>query len=151
MQRMFTLLGVVMALIWTEHLSVGNGLIDSDHKNLIVVVNSMEQAIGRRDRAAVSKSFVLLDTYIAIHCRNEEKIAEAINFPFTQSKFEHRQLMHEMRYMVEKLESNVGLWPDSLLERYSNFLSSWMTDHIIKTDMKMKPALQAYPYDFRPA
>ena len=140
-----------MGLIWAEHLSVGNGLIDSDHKNLIVVVNSMEQAIGLRDRAALSKAFVLLDTYITIHFRNEEKIAHAINFPFTQNKFEHRQLMHEMRYMVERLESNVGHWPDSLLERYSHFLSNWMIDHIIKTDMKMKPALQAYPYDFRPA
>lgn len=140
-----------MGLIWAEHLSVGNGLIDSDHRNLIVVVNSLEQAIGTRDRTAVSNSYQLLDTYMVIHFRNEEKIAEAIKYPFARNRFEHQQLMHEMRYRIEELCSNVGHWPDGLLSRYSNFLSCWMTDHIIKTDMKMKPALQAYPYEFKPA
>lgn len=142
---------VTMGLIWAEHLSVGNGLIDSDHKNLIVVVNSLEQAIGTRDRAAISNSYKLLDTYMGIHCRNEEKIAEAIKYPFARNRFAHQQLMHEMRYMIEELGSNLGHWPDNLLDRYSHFLSDWMTDHIVKTDMKMKPALQAYPYDFKPA
>lgn len=140
-----------MGLNWADHLSVGNGLIDSDHKNLIVVVNRLEDAINARDRAALSKSYKLFDTYIVIHFRNEERIAAAINYPFAQNKFEQRQLMHEMRYMIEELESNIGHWPDSLLERYTRFLRCWMTDHIIKTDMKMKSALQAYPYDFGPA
>lgn len=140
-----------MGLTWAEHLSVGNGLIDSDHKNLIVVVNCMEHAIGTRDREALAKSFELLDTYMHVHFRNEERIAEAIKFPFTHNKLEHRQLMHEMRFMINELETVHKHWPDNLLNKYSSFLSSWMTDHIIKTDMKMKPALLAYPYDFKPA
>lgn len=140
-----------MRLTWNDHLSVGNAMIDSDHKNLIIVVNRVKEAIRARDRAALSQSFELLDTYIAIHFRNEEKIAEAICFPFAQNKIEQRQLAHEMRYMVRELESNISHWPDSLVDRYSRFLSGWMTDHIIRTDMKMKPALQAYPYDFSPA
>lgn len=139
-----------MALIWAEHLSVGNAVIDSDHKNLMVVVNSVEAAIGTRNRAALEKSFELLDTYMDLHFRNEEKIAEVIKFPFAQSRFEHRQLMHEMRYMKEKLVSDFSHWPDRLVDQYSRFLDGWMTEHIIKTDMRMKPALQAYPYDFCP-
>lgn len=140
-----------MGLTWAEHLSVGNAIIDSDHKNLIVVVNSVECAIVTRDRTALSKSFELLDTYMDIHFRNEERIAEAIKFPFAQNRFEHMQLMHDMRHMKERLESNFYYWPNSLLDQYSRFLNSWMTDHIVKMDMKMKPALQAYPYNFRPA
>lgn len=140
-----------MELTWVDHLSVGNGLIDSDHKNLIVVVNSLKQAINTRDRAALSKSFELLDTYIAIHFRNEERIAEAINYPFAQNKLEQKQLMYEMRFMIRELELNMSHWPDSLLDRYSCFLSNWMTDHIVKTDMKMKSALQVYPYNYSPA
>jgi len=139
-----------MCLNWAEHLSVGNGIIDSDHKNLIVVVNRLANAIRARDRAALAKAFELLDTYMSVHFRNEEKIAEAIEFPFEKNKIDHRQLMHEMRYMVKELESMDSYWPDHLLQKYSRFLSSWLIDHIIKTDMKMKPALQAYPYEFRP-
>lgn len=139
-----------MGLVWAEYLSVGNEMIDAEHKNLIVVVNSVEQAIGTGDRAALSKAFDLLDTYMHIHFRNEERIAEAANIPFAQNKLEHRHLLKEMRYMREELETRNGIWPDDLVKKYSRFLSGWMTDHIIKEDMQLKPALQNYPYDFKP-
>lgn len=142
--------GVLMGLTWAEHLSVGNDLIDSDHKNLIVVVNSVEHAISTRDRVALSETFELLDNYMLIHFKNEEKVAAAIGFDFAQNKFTHVQLMHDMRYMLNKLENTHIAWPDRLVETYSRFLNSWMTDHIIKTDMKMKPALQSFPYYFKP-
>jgi hemerythrin-like metal-binding protein len=139
-----------MGLVWGEYLSIGNGLIDSDHKNLIVVINSIEQAIGTKDRAALSKYFELLDFYMGIHFRNEEKVAAAIKFHFAKNKLEHLQLMHEMRIMLKMLEDKHIAWPNNTMQTYSSFLAGWMTDHIIKTDMQMKSALQSYPYDFIP-
>jgi hemerythrin len=139
-----------MGLDWAEHLSIGNAMIDAEHKNLIVAVNSVEHAIGTRDTVALSKAFDLLDTYMNIHFRNEERVAEAINFPFAKNKQEHRHLLKEMKYMREELEAKNGIWPDELIKRYSRFLSGWMADHIVKEDMQMKPALQTYPYDFKP-
>lgn len=139
-----------MGLAWAEHLSVGNEMIDSEHQNLIVVVNSVEDAIGTGDRDALSRSFDLLDTCMYTHFRNEEIIAEAVKFPFVQNKLEHGHLLKEMRYMREELETMNGIWPDYLVKKYSRFLSGWMTDHIIKEDMKMKAVLQSYPYDFKP-
>jgi len=139
-----------MGLSWSEYLSVGNKIIDSDHQNLILVVNRLVDAIRSRDRNALSSAFKLLDTYMSVHFRNEEKIAEAVNFPFEKSRVDHRQLIHEMRCMVNELESMGGYWPDHLLQKYSHFLCDWLVEHIIKVDMKMKPALQAYPYEFRP-
>lgn len=139
-----------MCIKWTEHLSIGNAMIDSDHKNLIVVVNRVEDAIGAGDRVALSKSFELLDAYMRIHTQNEEKIAEAINYPFAQDKLAQQQLMDEMRYMIKKLAGTYGDWSDNILAMYSRFLTGWMNEHIIKTNMQMKPALQAFPYDFIP-
>lgn len=140
----------MMGLDWGEHLSVGNSMIDAEHRNLIVVVNSVEQAIGTKDTAAMSRAFDLLDTYMSIHFRNEEKVAEAVNFPFARNKVEHRHLLNEMKYMREELEARNGIWSDDLINKYSRFLSSWMADHIVKEDMQMKPVLQTYPYDFKP-
>ena len=139
-----------MGLNWAEHLSVGNEMIDSEHKNLIVVVNSVEHAIRTRDHVAMSKAFDLLDTYMHIHFRNEERIAAAANISFTKNKLEHRLLLKEMRYMREELETRSGIWPDDLVKKYSHFLSGWMTDHIIKEDMQLKPVLQTLPYNFKP-
>lgn len=139
-----------MGLYWADYLSVGNEMIDSDHKNLITVINRVEGAILARDRAEVCKAFELLDTFMGIHSKNEEKIAEAVNFPFAKNKLEHRQLMFEMKYMIKELESTFHIWPDELVQTYTRFLNRWVTDHIIKTDMQMKPALLAFPYDFKP-
>lgn len=139
-----------MGLKWSEQLSVGNAMIDSDHKNLIIVINRVEDAIRAGDRIALSKAFELLDAYMQIHTQNEEKIAEAVNYPFAQDKLAQKQLMDEMKYMIYKLESIYSAWPNNILEMYSRFLADWMTDHIVKTNMQMKPALQTHPYDFIP-
>lgn len=139
-----------MGLDWAQHLSVGNELIDSEHRNLIIVVNNVEDAIRAGDRHALSKAFDLLDTYMGIHFRNEERIAEALKISFATSKLEHRHLLKEMKYMRQELESRKGDWPDDVVQKYSRFLSGWMADHIVKEDMQLKPLLQAYPYDFKP-
>lgn len=137
-------------LVWAEHLSVGNALIDSEHRDLIVAVNSIEHAILGGDRVALSKAFDAFESCVCIHLGNEECIAAAVNFPFTQNKLEHQQSMNEIRYMVKKLEAQAGVWPAYLVKMYSRFLNDWMTDHITKNNMRMKPVLQAYPYDFKP-
>lgn len=139
-----------MKSAWSDSLSVGNALIDADHENLIVVVNSVEHAIASRDHAAFSKAFDLLDTYMNIHFINEEKIADAVKFSFNHNKMEHRYLLKEMRKMKEEMDAANGVWPDELVNKYSHFLSSWMTNHIIKEDMLLKPVLETYPYDFKP-
>ena len=38
-----------MALIWTKQLSVGNATLDSENKNLIGMVNSIEYAVEIKD------------------------------------------------------------------------------------------------------
>lgn len=139
-----------MGISWAEHLSVGNETIDSDHKNLIVVVNRVQHAIATGDHAALSESFELLETYMIIHFKNEERIAEAVNFPFAHNKMEHLQLINELNSMRNILESINGKWPDHMVKMYSHYLSDWMLNHIIKEDMQLKPVLQTYPYDFKP-
>jgi len=137
-----------MGLIWADYLSVGNGVIDSDHKKLIAAVNSVERAIEARNREALSSKFKVLEILMQAHFENEEKIANAANYPTSEIMIGHRQLMAEIKYMIHKLESTEGSWPDNLLTMYGRYLNDWMIDHIIEYDMEMKPALQNYPYDF---
>lgn len=139
-----------MEIAWNDDLSVGNALIDSDHKNLIVVVNRVQHAIASGDHDALSKSFDLLETYMIIHFKNEEKIAEMVNFPFAHNKSEHVQLINEMNKMRNLLESTNGKWPEHMVKMYSHYLSDWMVDHVMNEDMLLKPVLKTYPYDLKP-
>ena len=62
----------MMTLKWTKQLSVGNAVIDSDHKNLIGVVNDTRSAIRARDSFMLSEAFVRLEDWLWIHFENEE-------------------------------------------------------------------------------
>ncbi|MDD5299772.1 MAG: hemerythrin domain-containing protein [Gallionella sp.] len=139
-----------MALAWTEHLSVGNATIDSEHKSLIVMVNGIETMIKARDNFALPQAFEQLEHYLCAHFVDEENIARAVNFPFAKNKQEHDYVLKEFQNMKAELVAKDGIWSDGAAEHYSNFLSDWITDHVLKEDMLMKPALQNYPYDFKP-
>ncbi|HEU0283298.1 MAG TPA: hypothetical protein VFQ99_05900, partial [Gallionella sp.] len=68
---------------------------------------------------------------------------------------EHRQaqqyLLKELWYLRDELIAKNGLWSDGAAKHFIRFLEDWMIGgHIIGLDMRMKPALQAHDYSFRP-
>lgn len=135
---------------WVNELSVGNAMIDIDHKMLIVMVNGVEAMIRARDSFALPPALEQLEDNLNAHFVREEKIAQAINFPFGKNKMEHQYVLKEFQNMKDELIAKDGIWSDGAAEHYSHFLSAWITDHVLNEDMLMKPALQTYPYDFNP-
>ena len=142
-----------MALAWTEQLSVGNAIIDSEHKDLIDMVNNIAHAIKTRDCSTLPQAFEQLERSLCAHFITEEKIARAVNFPFIQNELEHKYVLKALRLVSDAMASmsaKNGVWAEEAAEHYSEFLSDWLTNHVIKEDMLMKPMLQTYPYDFKP-
>jgi hemerythrin-like metal-binding protein len=141
----------MMSLIWTKKLSIGNAIIDAEHRNLISMVNDVSHEIKIRDGSALSQAFKLLENWLCVHFVNEEKIAQAINFHFAQHKLAQQHSLKELRYMKNELVDKDGVWSDSAVNHFTRSLKNWMIDeHIIKLDMLMKPALQNYDYNFWP-
>jgi hemerythrin-like metal-binding protein len=87
-----------MKLAWTEQLSVGNAVIDSDHKNLINMVGDIVHAIGARNHHTLAKAFELFERWLSAHFANEEHIARAIKFDFSKHKpaqlFSLKEILH---------------------------------------------------------
>ena len=135
---------------WVNELSVGNAVIDIDHKMLIVMVNGVEAMIRARDSFALPQALEQLEDNLNAHFAREEKIAQAINFPFGKNKMEHQYVLKEFQNMKDELIAKDGIWSDGAAEHFSHFLSDWITDHVLNEDMLMKPVLQTYPYDFNP-
>ena len=135
---------------WADELSVGNASIDADHKKLIVMVNGIEAMIKARDSFALPQALEQLEHNLHIHFVNEERIAQAINFPFGKNKMEHEYVLKEFQNMKNELIAKEGIWSDGAAEHYAHFLSDWIRNHVLNEDMLMKPVLQTYPYDFNP-
>lgn len=139
-----------MGLAWTKQLSAGNAIIDSDHKNLIAVVNGIERAIRARDYPVISQAFELLEGWLCVHFANEDKIARVAKFDLAKHKQAQQYSLKELQYFKDKLVARKGIWCESAIEHYAHFLKVWMTEHITKVDMPMKPMLQALDYKFWP-
>lgn len=135
---------------WTEHLSVGNESIDSEHRNLISLTNNVIRAIEIRNSSSLAQAFEQLEHWLRLHFANEEKIAQSINFDFSHHELAQQYMLNELRLLGNLLVAKNCLWFDGAMEHFRVFLKNWMiADHIVRLDMRMKPALQTYPYGFK--
>jgi hemerythrin len=139
-----------MVLEWTKKMSVGNETIDSEHKLILALVNDVDSAIRTKDDAFIGQALNVLEQATRAHFENEERIAQAINFPFDEHNLEHRYILDELQAIKEKLADNQGEWSESVAEYYYMFLSNWAVEHVMEDDMKMKSLLETYPYDYKP-
>lgn len=139
-----------MSLEWTEQLSVGNEMIDSDHKKLIDMVSRVERAMRTEDSFALPKALEQLNHHLCIHFGNEVKIAQAVKFPFDEHQLAHHYLQKEFQHIRDELEAKSGILCESAVEHFTCFLRRLLIDHIYKEGILMKPVLQTYPYDFKP-
>lgn len=138
---------IVMRATWSEHLSVGNGELDLDHKILFGLIDGVVHAIETNDYSALSRAFELLDNMLRSHFSNVERIAETVKFPFTRHKEAQIFLLKELEYLKDELQGKAGVWCEAAVTHYSEILRGLLMDHITSKDMQMKPVLQNYPYD----
>ena len=139
-----------MKMEWTERLSVGNELIDSEHSNLISLTSNVIRLIEIRGNSSLAQAFEQLELWLCLHFASEEKIAQAIDFDFSQHKLAQQFMLNELRFLKNLLNAKNCLWFDGAIEHFSGFMKNWMiAGHIVRLDMLMKPALQTYPYDFK--
>ena len=137
-----------MTLKWREQLSVGNDLIDSDHKCLIEIINLAEHSLKSNDREELTAALDRLSRYARVHFAREEKIAGAVGYAHTSHEHEsHEGLLRKL----EQLKLEIGEdWTESAGEHFSAFLRNWMMNHVIKEDMLLKPFLKKYSPRFDP-
>jgi hemerythrin len=133
---------------WMEKLSIGNALLDAEHKKLIDMVNSAERAIRARDSDVLLQALNLLIDCVCLHFENEEKIAMAIDLSFSEHEMEHQYVKNELLNMRDELANMNGRWSESAAENYSYFLSEWLNAHLTEESKIIKQVLQNYPYNF---
>lgn len=140
---------MMMKLAWTQKLSVGNSIIDAEHRNLFSMVDSLATIIETRDYPAVAQEYELLENWLIVHFENEERIAQTVNFDFARHKLAHQSLLKELQRLTDELAVKNGAWSDAEVKSYFQFLHELLIEHVVNEDMNMKSALQNYSYDFK--
>ncbi len=140
-----------MGFAWREQLSVGNDVIDTDHKYLVDLINQVEEVLKTKNRKALSDVLDSLSRYAQVHFAREEKIAQAAGFAgSSQLGHSHQQLTQQLEEIKGEMLQAQADWSSSAVEHFVSFLRRWLIEHVIKEDLLMKDTLKRFSPRFDP-
>ncbi len=125
---------------WKDRYSVGNKFLDTDHKEIISIINDLYSSLQDLSGANVIGPILdrLLD-YTMSHFEREEDFMEIVNYPdLTSHKAAHEILAEKTRELIKRNNEGRGNIPIETLE----FLKGWWVNHITFQDMLYKPYMK---------
>ncbi len=119
---------------WNDSLSVGVSVFDKEHKQLVALVNKLNQALSagsaRKTMGDILQSLV---NYTKIHFKHEEEYMVLYDYPeYSKHKQEHDELTSQVIDFVERFKEGKASFSLELM----NFLKDWLTKHIMGSDKK---------------
>ena len=124
-----------MSLQWSESLASGSSDIDTQHKELIVRVNSLLLAVdkGTSAREEVATIVQYLTEYVVFHFGNEEKYMAKYNYSSaTAHKAQHEQFVRTFMKLKERLMMEGIHAP--LAQEIKDLCVDWLVNHIKYSD-----------------
>ncbi|MDR2546038.1 MAG: bacteriohemerythrin [Lachnospiraceae bacterium] len=126
-----------MAYVWTEDLATGNTMIDTQHKQLIKMVNDLLEACkSGQERTKLTTTMQFLVDYTVKHFADEEKLQQQSNYP----DFANHKKLHEA-FKVTVLDLNKQLKAEgatnALVAKLNTSIGGWLVTHIQREDKKV--------------
>lgn len=136
-----------MKIEWNENLSTGVPKIDAQHKGLINLINSLEEAVESRTvdahhlhdktyKATIIGLVMKLRDYAFYHFYTEEIFMRSIRYSgYIRHRREHDIFsLRLLKYEINVLEGDYMQAEDLL-----GFVMSWFSNHVRITDMAYVP------------
>ena len=125
-----------MSLIeWKEEFSVGVASIDHEHRELIDLINRLNEMAQRgNDHDRVCSALGEIFAQISAHFALEEKLMRGANYPHYRShKDDHESLLDELRDIMDRVDRDGGYDED----RLSRELQQWFSVHFGTHDARL--------------
>lgn len=126
---------------WSDTYSVKVGIIDMQHKNLVTIVNDLHQAmVAGHGKDQLGKILSGLIKYTQVHFKTEENLMQSHQYPeYEHHKSEHERLTKTVLDFQGQFQRNeVGLTIEVM-----EFLKNWLYKHILESDKRYSPFLNA--------
>jgi hemerythrin len=117
---------------WKPEYSVGNSIIDAQHKSLIEMINKLHEAlkVGKGGSGAIEIVREMID-YSKFHFDAEEKLMSQIHFPeIAEHKKEHQAFIAK----TLDFENRIKAGTLSISIDMALFLRDWLSNHILVND-----------------
>ena len=96
-----------MSIIWRKKMSVGNSIIDDQHRYLLCLMNTIELALRDAANKEILKSAIeQLFEYTAYHFDFEERVQAKMKFPrLMDHKIEHQRILADLKVIKAQLDN----------------------------------------------
>lgn len=119
-------------LEWLPEYSVGNELLDEQHKVLFEIINDFFHNTSKKN---VTKIFHQLSDYISEHFKTEESLLVEMAYPkVEQHKKKHALLIKKFL----EIQQNILRYTPEEHNKIALFLYNWLSKHILSEDMDYK-------------
>ncbi len=126
---------------WKDTYSVNIGIVDSQHKILVGLINELHQAMMTGTaKEQLGKILTNLIKYTQGHFQAEEGLMQSKQYPdLVNHKAEHQQFKQTIVDFQTKFQKNeIGLTSEVM-----DFLKDWLIKHIMGVDKKYGPYLNS--------
>ncbi len=125
---------------WTDKLSVGVPSIDSQHKKLVSMANTLYDAMkAGHGKEILDETLAGLINFTVTHFKYEEKLFAQTGYPATAPHLkQHEDLTKQVLAIQEKMKKGVS-FAQSM--EVMEFLKNWLTNHILVSDKAYGPYL----------
>jgi len=129
-----------MFVTWKSELELGNDLIDTQHRMLVLLCRKLDIAIKSHESEHTIRAVILeLKKFAEFHFLSEENLMREIEYPdVDQHAMIHTGLLRQMDSMLIKINRHTEL-PDDLLF----MLTEWVVNHVLHEDQKITEHLKA--------
>lgn len=123
-------------ILWNPCLEIGVDTIDEEHKRLVKIANALVKiARDGGEKSQLVGAFSFLHEYALTHFDNEEAYMKKVRFKgYEDHHAEHLKLKKQVKEFQRDLYEAEEIPAQEII----SFIKSWLLDHIIKTDMKLR-------------
>lgn len=127
-------------IVWVHELELGIPTIDSQHRQLVKLVNELNDALVAKNRPKAELIFEETLDYLVSHFEFEEKLQEKADYCYSKA---HRRVHHIFMRKVDTLHNRARDGEEVALELLQ-MLKKWLTHHIRNEDLDYVEAVQQY-------
>jgi hemerythrin len=126
---------------WTDDLSVGVEKFDDQHKDLVQMLNDLDDALQYGGtETKIGDVLKGLAAYVVTHFQDEEANFDELDYPGADAhRVEHKKFVDEVSLFIEGFEAGSKL----LTMQVMQFLKEWLVHHIQETDKEFSSILAA--------
>ena len=125
-----------MAIIeWSEDFKIGEDEIDKEHWGLFALVHELGDKLKQgAAEASINVTIEALVAYVDVHFEHEERLMQESGYPALEA---HKRAHEALGRRVAGFQEDLRRAPEAFdFDALMEFLSNWLSEHIVKLDME---------------